>query len=64
MEYTGLPLKKDTLKNTGISHINPTIGHKKHDTIRIILYQDKLKTYNFNNNFRVLLTQICKVNIM
>lgn len=62
--YTGLPLKKDISKKTGISHINPRLDEDKHDVIRIILYEDQLETYQFDTEtFTSLFREIYKVNI-
>jgi hypothetical protein len=48
-DYTGLPLKRNIPKLNGTSHINPTVGGKDFDTLRIILYADKLETYDFGH---------------
>lgn len=63
VDYTGLPLKRN-LHKSSISHINPTINGSQYDTIRLILYSDKLKNYNFNSEkFKLFLDEITKRNI-
>src|SRR5690606_6410412 len=55
LDYTGLPLKRN-LPKSSISHINPTVSGSRFDTIRIILYSDKLSNYDFKNDkFKILL---------
>ncbi|MEI2364623.1 hypothetical protein [Niallia circulans] len=62
--YTGLPLKRNIAKPNGISHINPTVGGEKYDTLRIILYGEELAMYDFSNKrFKELLTQMVTENI-
>lgn len=64
-DYTQLPLKEKMLKSKGISHINPTIDDKKHDVIRIILYEDRLDNYDFKNeNFMEMIQRIVKSNVL
>jgi hypothetical protein len=61
---TGLPLKRNLTKPNGISHINPTVGGEKYDTLRIILYTDKLESYDFHNErLKELFMRIIAKNI-
>ena len=64
-KYTHLPLKREVMKSRGTSHINPTVQDKKHDVIRIILYKDRLESYNFENEkFKEMIQEIVKKNTL
>ena len=64
-EFTQLPLKNELLSKYNCSHINPTVGDKRHDVIRIILYHDQVPQYNFSSSaFQAMLQKIVERNVL
>ena len=64
-DLTLLPLKREMVQSKYQSHINPTVGGDKYDTLRIILYSDKLANYDFQSTkFKELLQKIVDSNIL
>lgn len=63
-EFTQLPLKTELAKKNSYSHINPTVGHRKYDTLRIVLYKDRLFQYDFSlPSFTTMLKIIVEHNV-